>query len=318
MSYCHISVVSPIYCGEPTLALLCEELHKILGQITENYEIIFVNDSSPDLSWSVIESLAQEDNRVKGLDLSRNFGQHAAITAGLDQSCGEWVVVIDCDLQDLPSEISKLYTKAKEGFDIVWGRRSNRADGFFKRKTSNLFRKIFDFFTGNKSDPSVGNFGIYHRKVIDSYLSMREQTRAFLTYIQWLGFRNTSIDIKHAPRLEGRSGYSLFRLIKLASNMLVAHSNLPLIFSIKLGFFMSFSSFIYGLYLITRYFIHGFSIEGWTSVIVSIYFVGGLLFANLGIIGLYLGKVYDETKRRPLYVIREQTPHNKQIPLHNK
>jgi len=303
----HISIVSPVYGCVNVLPELCKQLDEYLSSITNKYEVILVNDASPDDAWEVIQSLANGDSRIKGVDLSRNFGQQAAITAGLSHSTGEWVVVMDCDLQDQPKEILKLYAKAQEGFEVVFGRRHQRQDKPMKVALSRLYRRVFDYFTDSSSDPAVANFGIYHRKVIEAFLAMPERNRTLQLFIRWLGFRNTSVDIEHAARSSGKSAYSFLKLLEIALSNIVSQSNKPLKISIALGFFMSLSSLMYAVYLVIRYLVYGVTVAGWTSVIVSIYFVGGLLFANLGILGLYIGKVFDEAKGRPLYVVRERT-----------
>lgn len=286
---------------------LCNQLDEHVSNITKNYEVILVNDASPDGAWEAIQSLAKGDSRIKGVDLSRNFGQQAAITAGLSHSTGEWVVVMDCDLQDRPKEIVKLYAKAQEGYEVVFGRRYQRQDSSMKIAVSRLYRRVFDYFTETTSDPAVANFGIYKRKVIDAFLTMRERNRTLQLFIRWLGFRNTSINIEHAARSGGKSGYRFGKLFRMALSNIVSQSNKPLKISIAFGLFMSLSSLMYAVYLAIRHLLWDVPVPGWTSVMVSIYFIGGLLFANLGILGLYLGKVFDETKGRPLYVIRERT-----------
>jgi len=303
----HISIVSPVYGCDELLKELCDQLHEALCQIDDNYEIILINDASPDNAWPVIQALAKSNTHIRGVDLSRNFGQHAAITAGLNLAKGDWVVVMDCDLQDQPKEILKLYNKALEGYEVVFGRRVKRQDSAAKVLSARLYRKVFDYFTDNTSDPTIASFGIYKRNVVDAFNTIKDQTRTLQLTIRWLGFRWTAIEIEHAARREGRSGYTFRRLLRMATDIIVSQSNKPLRLSISFGFFMAISSIMYAVYLVSRYFIWGVSVEGWTSVIVSIYFVGGLLFANLGILGLYLGKVFDETKSRPLYVVRETT-----------
>lgn len=303
----HISIISPVYGAEKTLPKLCQELIERLSLITENFEIILVNDASPDAAWDVIKSLTNKDSRIKGIDLSRNFGQHAAITAGMDACNGDWVVVMDCDLQDQPKEIQKMYDKAQEGYEVVFGRRHQRKDRFIKQKLSHAYRRVYDYFTENKSDPTVANFGVYHRKVIDAYLQMREQNRTLQIFIRWLGFKTASVDIEHASRHEGKSGYTFTRLMQMALRNIIAQSNKPLKVSITFGFSMAILSILYASYRVVQYYLFGVEVAGWTSVIVSIYFIGGLLFANLGILGLYIGKIFDETKSRPLYVVREVT-----------
>jgi glycosyltransferase involved in cell wall biosynthesis len=300
-----ISVVSPVYGCSACLLELCNRLRQSLMQLTENFEIILVNDASPDQPWQIIRSLAKADKRIKGIDLSRNFGQHYAITAGLDHARGSWVVVMDCDLQDQPEEIPRLYHKAMEGFDVVFARRADRQDRLLKRTTSKLFYRIFDYLTDQKSDPAIANFGIYSQTVIANVCRMRESARAFPLFVRWLGFNTTSIDVNHASRAAGRSSYTISKLIWLAINSIIAQSNRPLRVSVQAGFVIAAASLLAALALTLRYFIYGITVAGWTSILVSLWLIGGMLMMNLGFLGLYIGRIYDETKSRPLYVIRE-------------
>jgi dolichol-phosphate mannosyltransferase len=299
-------VVTPVYgCGN-TLHTLYSRLINTLTQITEDFEIIMVNDASPDNAWETIVKLAQQDKRVKGINFSRNFGQHHAITAGLDYAEGDWVVVMDCDLQDQPEEIIKLYKKAQEGHDIVWGKRYKRKDTKLKKLGSDIFHKLLDYLTEKKSDSSIANFSIISRQVLTEWLKIKEQNRNFPLFVEWLGFNTASINIEHACRPEGKSSYTFKKLIEFAIDNIVSQSNKPLRISIKFGFIVSLISMIYAFYLIIRYFLSDIPVEGWTSVMVSIYFIGGLLFANMGFLGLYIGKIFDETKGRPLYIVQEK------------
>jgi dolichol-phosphate mannosyltransferase len=289
------------------LQSLYDRLVSTLSQITQDFEIIMVNDASGDNAWDEIKKLSKIDSRVKGINLSRNFGQHRAITAGLDYAQGDWVVVMDCDLQDQPEEIIKLYNKAQEGYDIVWGQRVQRQDSFFKKTSSKLFHIIYNYFTELNKDETIANFSIVSHQVINQMSKMKEQNRNYPIFVEWLGFKSTQIPIKHASRECGKSSYTFNKLINMAIDNIVSQSNKPLKLSIKFGFSISLLSVLYAIYLIIRYFIYKTPIEGWTSVMVSIYFIGGLLFANLGVLGLYIGKIFDETKDRPLYIIRETT-----------
>jgi len=303
----YISVVTPVYGCAPSLNKLYEQLKTTLEKITDDFEIIMVNDASPDNAWEVITQLAAKDARVKGIDLSRNFGQHRAITAGLDFAKGEWVVVMDCDLQDRPEEIAKLYAKAMEGYDVVVGQRVQRQDSFLKKFTSKLFYKVYNYLTDSSIDPSIGNFGIYHRKVIESIKQLKEQNRSFGLFVHWSGFRRIQIPIEHAARQEGRSSYTLSKLFQLAADSIVAHSNKPLKLSVAIGFALSFVSILFAFWLVIRYFLFAMPPTGWTSVMVSMYFLAGLIIGSVGMTGLYIGKIFDEVKGRPLYLIRETT-----------
>jgi polyisoprenyl-phosphate glycosyltransferase len=300
-----ISVVSPIYGCKECLFELYDRLVKTLSQITENFEIILVNDACPQASWERIAMLCAKDPRVKGINLSRNFGQHYAITAGLDHATGDWVVVMDCDLQDRPEEIIKLYNKALDGYDIVFGRRAQRQDSFIKRFGSMAFNRVLEYFTETKHDNSIANFGIYAHKVVETINRYREHSRDFLLFAQMVGFKKVEIDIEHAPRAHGESSYNFSKLFRLAIDSIISHSNKPLRLSIQLGFFIALASLGYASWLVIRYFFYHTPAEGWTSLMVSMFFMFGLLFAIIGITGLYIGKIFDEVKRRPLYVIQE-------------
>lgn len=302
-----ISVVSPVYKCAEYIDPLCKRLKKTLELIAEDYEIILVNDASPDNSWGIIRKIAKFDNRIKGINLSRNFGQHYAITAGIDYAEGEWVVVMDCDLQDVPEEINKLYAKAISGnYDTVFGRRVERKDGLIKLLGSRCFYKIFGYLSGTKFDSTVANFSISKRSVVESFKELREQNRSFPYFISWLGFRRGYANIKHGSRDNGKSSYTLKKLLKFAFDNIIAYSNKPLIISIWVGLLMSLGAVIYAIYLVIRYMRHGTAVEGWTSVMVSVWLIGGLIFANLGVLGLYVGKVFNEVKKRPLYVIKNK------------
>ena len=303
----HISVVTPVYGCAESLPELYERLVHTLEKITEKFEIIMVNDASPDNAWEIIQELASKDSRVKGIDLSRNFGQHRAITAGLDYVSGEWVIVMDCDLQDQPEEILKLYAKAKEGYDVVVGKRLVRKDKFLKRMSSILFYKLYNYLTDSKVDSAIGNFGIYSSRVIKSIARLREQNRSFGLFALWAGFHRIEVEINHAPRKKGKSSYTFSKLINLAIDSVVAHSNKPLQLSVKFGFSLSFIAILYSLWLVLKYFIWDYHVEGWTSLIVSVYFLAGLIIGSVGMVGLYIGKIFDEVKQRPLYIIRETT-----------
>lgn len=305
MSY--LSVVIPVYKAEKCLHELYTRLKESLEIITEDFEIVLVEDCGGDRSWEIIQELAKQDTRVKGIQFSRNFGQHYGITAGLDYCNGDWVVVMDCDLQDRPEEIPRLYEKAKEGYDVVLAKRKNRQDGFFKKLTSKAFYQLFNYLADLQYDAEVGNFRIISRKVVCNLRLMREQLRFFGGLVDWMGFPTGSIEVQHDARLEGKSTYTFKKLWKLATDTIVAYSDKPLRLSVKIGFMIAFISFLGGIYLILRAIIHGTPVLGWSSLIVSLYFLGGIIIANLGIIGIYLGKTFDQSKNRPLYLIRNQT-----------
>ncbi|MCS7027579.1 MAG: glycosyltransferase family 2 protein [Bacteroidia bacterium] len=302
-----LSVVSPVYKAEKILPKLVQRIENAILPITHQFEIILVVDASPDNSWQVIQEIAQKNARVKGILFSRNFGQHRAITAGLDYAQGEWIVVMDCDLQDQPEEIPRLYQKALEGYEVVLARRHNRQDNFFKRSFSKLFYKTLSFLTGIKHDPTVANFGIYHKRIIEVVKSMREHIRFFPVMIYWAGFRQTKIDVEHAPREEGKSSYSFKKLLKLAVDIILAYSEKPLTIIIRIGLSISAIAFLFGIITLVRYLLGKIIVPGYTSLIISIWFFSGLIIAVLGVVGLYVGKTFEGVKQRPLYIIQDTT-----------
>lgn len=300
-----ISVISPVYGCRESVQELYEKVTATLQKICNSYEIIFVNDNCPQNSWEVISDIAKNDKNVKAIKLSRNFGQHYAITAGIDYCSGNYVVVMDCDLQDKPQEIEKLYQKAIEGYDIVYGRRVERQDSFFKSFSSKLFHKTLEYFTESEHDHTIGNFGIYSKKVINALKNLKEKSRDFLLLVKIVGFKKTEIDVEHDARAYGKSSYNLSKMINLAVDSIVSHSNKPLKLIIQLGLMVSMLSFFVAVGLVVAHFTYGFSVEGWTSLMVSMFFLFGLLFGILGVIGLYIGKIFDQVKNRPLYIVDE-------------
>lgn len=301
----HISIVSPEYKGEKMVAELVHRIVENVSTITEDYEIILVNDASPDNTWDEIAKQCDMNPKVKGINLSRNFGQHYAITAGLSYAKGEWVVVMDCDLQDRPEEISNLYRKAQEGWDIVYARRVQRKDKFLKRLSSSVFHKTFDWLSGMKTDKSIANFGIYHHKVIDEYNKVPERARSFGSVIGYLGFTSTAIAVQHSERGEGETSYSLSKLLKLSFDVTISNSNKPLRLAVSLGLTMSVFSFLLAAYNLIAKWAGIIQVQGYTTTVFSIWFVGGLLLFVMGILGLYIEKIFDQVKGRPLFIVKD-------------
>lgn len=299
-----ISVVIPVYRSERILPVLCERLTTSLAALNRPYEIILVDDRSPDRSWDVIRQMVRQFPATLGVRLSRNFGQHYAITAGLDLAKGEWTVIMDCDLQDQPEEIHRLLECAESGYDIVLARRRLRRDSPGKGLLSKLFYGVFNLLSGYRLDPAVGSFRIMKRTVVEAYCSMREASRLFGGMIEWLGFETGYLDVDHAQRYEGKSSYNLRSMTRLALDGMIAFSNRPLYFSIGTGILMSVFSAGFGLTLVVGYFIHPLiGVPGWLSTVTLTTFIGGVILLNLGILGIYVGRIYDQTKGRPLYVV---------------
>jgi len=301
-----ISVVTPAYRCRECISELHRRLSVVLSGLTDHYEIIFVDDGSPDGDWEVIRDLALRDAKVKGIKLSRNFGQHYAITAGLDHAAGLWVVVMDCDLQDQPEEIPKLYGKAQEGYDIVLARRQERNDSLYRRLVSWLFVQLYNHLGDIKVEYSISNFSIASRQAVDYVRRFRERDRSIQILLSHVGFRHARVNVQRAARFAGESAYTFSKLLDFAIQCIVSQSNKPLRLSIRFGFLLCFLALLLGSLFVVQYFYFGVPVPGWTSLAVLTSFLGGLGFANLGILGLYLGKVFDEVKNRPLYCV-EQT-----------
>ena len=301
-----VSIVSPVYRGEKMVAELVRRVVESVSTFTDDYEIILVNDASPDNSWEAIVNQCAMNPKVKGINLSRNFGQHYAITAGLHYSKGDWVVVMDCDLQDRPEEIPNLYRKAMEGYDIVYARRAVRKDGFMKRMSSKLYHQVFNWLSGLKSDSAIANFGIYKHCVIDEFNKMPERARSFPSLVQYLGFKDTAIDVEHASRAEGRSSYNLHKLLKLSFDVIVSNSNKPLRMAVGMGFGMAMVSFLLAVYNVIAKWAGIIRVPGYTTTLFSIWFVGGLILFVMGVLGLYMGKIFDQVKGRQLFIVREK------------
>ena len=302
----HISIVSPVYRGEKMVSELVRRNVESVSTITDDYEIILINDASPDNSWDEIVKQCAQNPKVKGINLSRNFGQHYAITAGLHYAKGDWVVVMDCDLQDRPEEIPNLYKKAQEGFDIVYARRANKKFGFWKKMSSTLFHKVFDWLSGMDSDKAIANFGIYKLCVIEEFNKMPERARSFPSLVKYLGYKDTAIDVEHAERAEGKSSYNLYKLFKLSFDVIVSNSNKPLRMAVGLGFGMSAFSFLLAVYDVIAKWMGIIQVPGYTTTMFSIWFVGGLLLFVMGILGLYIGKIFDQVKGRQLFIVKDK------------
>ena len=301
-----ISIVSPVYRAEKILPILVSEINLVMERIGEDYEIILVDDRSPDNSWEVMKVLSSQNPKIKSIRLSRNFGQHSAIFAGLTKTKGDWVVVMDCDMQDQPKEIAKLYKKALEGYDIVLGQRENRKDKFLKKLSSKLFYKVFNYLSGGHFNNEIGNFGIYRKKAIDSILNINDYIKFFPLFINWVGFKSVSIPIEHGEREEGKSSYSISRLLKLAFNAIISFSDKPLRLFINFGLGISILSFVLGIYYLYLSITHKITQPGFSSLILSIWFLSGIIISCIGIVGGYLGKTFDQAKGRPTFIIDEE------------
>jgi dolichol-phosphate mannosyltransferase len=300
-----ISVVAPILNEETLIGEFIKRVTVQLNKINSDYEVIIIDDGSTDNSWSQIQIAAKDDQKIVGIKLSKNFGHHYAITAGLHNSKGEWVIVMDSDLQDRPEVIPELLDKAQEGFDVVFVSRQQRPESFVYKLGQRLFYASLRFLSGIDFDSKQANFSIINRKVVEAFKKFPENARFYGSTIKWLGFSRASINAAHGLRFSGRPSYTIKKRITLALDIILSFSDRPLRFAIGLGLLMSAVSVLFSLWIFIGAINWGFSVTGWPSLIVSIFFTGGVILIVLGIIGIYLGRIFREVKARPLYVVSE-------------
>lgn len=301
-----ISVVIPVYNEESTISELCERLEQVLSNLNEDYEVIFIDDGSKDRTTEALRLMSHKNKRIKVIFLSRNFGQHISIAAGLSHATGEILILMDADLQDIPEEIPKLLSKFSEGYDIVYGMRTNRADSFLKKINAELFFLFFEKLTGYKLPQGISTFRVMSRRFVDAFNMMPEHSRFTAGIMAWIGFPYTTVPIEHSDRKTGKSKYSFLKLFKLSLDAIFSFSDYPLKLASNVGLFLSFSSIVIGLYMILRKLTTGFIITGYASLIVSLFFLAGLQFFFMGIIGEYIARIFKDVQKRPLYIIKDK------------
>jgi dolichol-phosphate mannosyltransferase len=297
-----LSVVVPVYRCAECLRPLHRRLTSTLRELSPAYELIFVDDRSPDGAWQVLRELSSEDRSTRALRLSRNFGQQAAITAGIAASRSRWTVVMDCDLQDPPEVISELYQRAQEGFDIVLARRKQKKHSFFRLLAARIYFKFIALFLGVHISGEYGSFSIISAKVREAFLLVPDRDRHYLPILLWLGFKRTSIDYEHGARHSGESSYSVRALIRLALEGVFFQTATLLRWIVYLGFGVAFAGLVLAIGLVVLAIVVD-PPPGWTSLAVLVLLVGGFIIVSTGITGLYIGKIFQQVKSRPLYLI---------------
>ncbi|MDB5096316.1 MAG: glycosyltransferase [Cyanobacteria bacterium RYN_339] len=301
-----LSVVIPVYCCARCLDRLHERLVAVLAPLTPDFEIIMVNDASPDEAWPVMCGLAERDPRVRAVALSRNFGQHAAMTAGLAEARGRYAVVMDCDLQDPPEELPRLYAKAQEGYDVVYAKRKRKQHSLYRQTMARVYNKVLNLFSPHRIDPEYGSFSLIARPVIDAYLGIRNHGQHYLFMLHWLGFRSTHIEYEHAERGDqGPSSYTLGHLIRFALDGLFLQTTVLLRWIVYFGFGCAGLGFL-GVVWMTYKALTGPLLPGWASLGVLILMVGGVLMISLGIVALYIGRIFEQVQERPHYVVAQR------------
>lgn len=299
-----MSVVVPVYGCADCLVELHERIGSALDAITSASEIVLVDDGSPDGAWSVIRDLSSQDARVRGLRLSRNFGQHAAITAGLAASRGRWAVVMDCDLQDPPEEIPRLYAKALEGYDVVLSRREERVQSVPRRLAASAYFRFHNMIARGNLHTNYTNLSMISRKVVDSFLALGDQDRQYLLMLHWLGYRRAELEVKQSDRYCGRSSYSLRQLMKVALDGLFFQSTVLLRWVVYLGFLLALVGVALAGYALLSW-ITGHHLPSWTALPMFGLFLAAFIIVSGGVTGLYVGKIFDQVKGRPLFVVDE-------------
>lgn len=301
-----LSVIIPIFNEEANIAILYTRISNVLDSMNISYELIFVNDGSKDKSIQLIEALALNNSSIKFIDFSRNFGHQIAVTAGLDHSTGKRVVIIDADLQDPPELIPDLYKKMDENYQVVYARRKSRkGESFLKKLTAKLFYRTLASITSIDIPVDTGDFRIIDRKVVDVLKQMPEQEKYLRGQISWVGFNQTYIEYEREERLGGTTGYTYRKMFKFAIDGITSFSDFPLKFASMAGFIVSFFAFVVMLYTLYSKFILKDTVQGWTSIMLSVMFIGGIQLICVGIIGEYISRIGNNIKKRPLYVINK-------------
>lgn len=301
------SVVVPVYNEESVVKESYSRLSKVMKTLDGDYELIFVNDGSTDLTANIIKELYKNDSKVKLLNFSRNFGHQIAITAGIEHSVGDAVVIIDADLQDPPEAIIEMVKKWKEGFQVVYGKRSRRkGETFFKKITAFVFYRLLKILTSIDIPLDAGDFRLIDSKVRDSLKLIGEKNRFLRGLISWVGFKQTYITYIREERFAGETKYPIGKMIKFALDAITSFSYKPLKLASYLGFILSFISFFYLAYIIYLKIFTAKTIIGWTSILAVNLFFNGVMLIIIGIIGEYIGRIYDEIKNRPLYILQDK------------
>jgi dolichol-phosphate mannosyltransferase len=296
-----LSVVVPVFGCAGCLTALHERLSRSVAEVTDRYELVFIDDRSLDDGWSVLQRLAREDAHVRAFRLSRNFGQDAAITAGLAKARGDWAVVMDCDLQEAPEDIPRLWAAAREGYDVVRTVRRGWRHSRFRRWASRSYRRLT---LETDTRPDYSNLSLLSRQVVDAFLRLRDRDREFMIALDWLGFDSTAIEIEHHDRHAGESGYTLERLVRVALDGMFFRSTVLLRLVVMLGFLIALAGIGLAIFEVADYFLEPQkSVPGYTSLAVLLLLLAGFIIVSVGVVGLYVGRIFEQVKDRPLFLI---------------
>lgn len=304
-----ISIIAPVYNQRAqTLHELVRRLSISVSTLTDDFDIVLVDDGSSNDAWMTITEIARANPKVRGFHLSRNFGQHVAITAGLDHADGRWVVVMDADLQDRPEVIPELYFKAREGYDVVFVNRAKRPESLIYRIAAAGFYLVLNALSGQEYNRLQGNFSIVSANAVHAFRRVREPGRFYGGMLRWIGFRHASITAEHAAPDAGQTSYSFFKRVRFAVSLIVSFSTRLLYTSIAVGLIMALASFAMAGFIITEKFLYpDYPLQGWASVMTAIFFTAGVTNVAVGLTGIYIGQILLQTRGRPLYIVAATT-----------
>lgn len=307
MKNVELSVVIPIYNEYGNIPIITERLEKVFQKLNiTDREIIFVNDGSKDESITIIKKISENNDNIKYIDLSRNFGHQIAVSAGLQKARGNAIVIIDADLQDPPEVIEELYKKYLQGFEVVYAkRRSRKGESFMKKYTAKLFYRLLEKITSIHIPVDTGDFRIIDKKIANQLNQMPEQQKFLRGQISWIGYNQSYIEYDRDERTIGKTGYTYRKMIKLAIDGITSFSNFPLKFATIAGFIVSGISFLMIIYALYSRFISKDYEPGWASLMLAVLFIGGIQLIGIGIIGEYISRISDNVRNRPLYIIKE-------------
>lgn len=307
MSGSLFSVIVPMYNEEEVIGTTFERLKQVMDSLGERYELIFVNDGSKDRSADIIKQLAEQHQEVVLIDFSRNFGHQIAITAGMDYARGDAIIIIDADLQDPPEVILQMIDKWRDGYEVVCGKRVKRkGETWFKKATAKIFYRTLRALTNVDIPADTGDFRLIDRKVCDVLKGLKEKNRFVRGLVSWIGFRQTSVEFVREERFAGVTKYPLKRMLRFALDAITSFSYKPLKIASYIGFTISFFSFIYLVIVVYQRLFTNTTTAGWASIVAINLLFNGIILILLGVIGEYIGRIYDETKNRPLYIVRER------------
>lgn len=308
-----ISAIVPSYNEEKNVPLVYKRLTDTLSKISDKYEIIFVNDCSKDSTLSVIKQISEKDSHVKYISFSRNFGHQIAVSAGLDMCKGNAVVIIDGDLQDPPELILEMYKKYQEGYKVVYAKRKTReGETWFKKATAKLFYRFLAAMTSIEIPVDVGDFRLIDKVIVNHLRNMPEKSKYIRGQISWIGYKQTFVEYHRDARLYGKTNYPLKKMLRLAFDGITAFSDKPLKMASAIGIISAILSLLAIVYALISYFIFDSAVSGWTSLIISVLFIGGVQLITIGIIGEYIARINNDVRNRPLYIIEEENIENQE------